>query len=132
MARPEVDLPQPLSPTRPSVSPRRIWKLMPSPAFTSAILRWKMMPAVTGKCISRARTSSRTLSRDMVVDPTVWLSLTTDGRLLLRHVHPAGGVMLRVDEHKGRLLPLALIDSVVAAGIERAAGQGLDQVRGEA
>src|SRR6478735_7038985 len=35
MARPAVLLPQPLSPTRPKVSPRRISKEMPSTAFRS-------------------------------------------------------------------------------------------------
>ena len=38
MARPVVDLPQPLSPTSPSVSPRRSAKLTPSTAFTVADL----------------------------------------------------------------------------------------------
>ena len=39
MQRPVVVLPQPLSPTRPSVSPRLIVKSTPSTAFTSPILR---------------------------------------------------------------------------------------------
>ena len=34
-SRAVVDLPQPLSPTRPSVSPRRMWKSMPSTALSS-------------------------------------------------------------------------------------------------
>ena len=38
MQRPVVVLPQPDSPTRPSVSPRRIVKLTPSTARTSADL----------------------------------------------------------------------------------------------
>ena len=36
-----VDLPQPLSPTSPSVSPRRMWKSMPSTAFSV----WVFSPA---------------------------------------------------------------------------------------
>jgi hypothetical protein len=39
MQRPVVVLPQPLSPTSLSVSPRRTEKSMPSTAFTSPILR---------------------------------------------------------------------------------------------
>ncbi len=48
MTRPAVVLPEPDSPTSPSVSPRRISKSMPSTARTSATWRWKM-PAVMGK-----------------------------------------------------------------------------------
>ena len=51
IARPVVDLPQPDSPTRPSVSPSRTKNEIPSTAFTSAILRWKRIPEVTGKYI---------------------------------------------------------------------------------
>src|SRR5690606_9068630 len=56
--RPVVDLPQPLSPTNPSVSPRLMLKLTPSTAFTEPIWREKMMPRVTGKCLTKSRTSS--------------------------------------------------------------------------
>ena len=40
-SRAVVDLPQPLSPTRPSVSPRWMWKSMPSTAFST----WVFSPA---------------------------------------------------------------------------------------
>ena len=39
-----VDLPQPDSPTRPSVSPLLTSNEMPSTAWTAPTLRWKMMP----------------------------------------------------------------------------------------
>ena len=39
MARPVVLLPQPLSPTRPSVSPRLTSKVRPSTAYTAPTLR---------------------------------------------------------------------------------------------
>ena len=62
-----VDLPQPDSPTTPSVSPRRTLKLTPSTAFTAPICFWKMIPRVTGKCFSRSSTTSR--SSDEVGTP---------------------------------------------------------------
>ncbi len=49
MARPVVDLPQPDSPTRPSVSPRRTSKLRPSTARTAPTLRCTITPEVMGK-----------------------------------------------------------------------------------
>ena len=52
-----VDLPQPDSPTRPSVSPFMTSKEMPSTACTAPTLRWMMMPLVSGKCLTRSRTS---------------------------------------------------------------------------
>ena len=57
--RPVVVFPQPLSPTRPSVSPRRIVKLTSSTALMSATFRWKITPEVTGKYILRFRISTR-------------------------------------------------------------------------
>src|SRR4051812_48934451 len=56
-SRPVVDFPQPVSPTRPIVSPLRIEKLTPSTAFTAPTFFWKMMPRVTGKCFCRSVTS---------------------------------------------------------------------------
>src|SRR5215813_11394217 len=57
MQRPVVVLPQPLSPTRPKVSPRRTVKSIPSTALTSPTLRLVMIPSVTGKCIRSPLTS---------------------------------------------------------------------------
>src|SRR6202142_307377 len=57
MVRPTVDLPQPDSPTRPSVSPGAIEKLMPSTANTVPPARCNK-PLRTGKCFLRSRTSS--------------------------------------------------------------------------
>ena len=59
MQRAIVDLPQPDSPTTPSVSPCLTLKLTPSTAFTAAICFWKMMPRVTGKCFFRFSTTRR-------------------------------------------------------------------------
>ena len=53
-----VDLPQPDSPTTPSVSPFLTLKVTPSTAFTEATSFWKMMPRVMGKCFLRFSTTS--------------------------------------------------------------------------
>src|ERR1017187_2927304 len=58
MARPSVVLPQPLSPTRPSVSPGAMLKLTSSTAFTNSRTRLNI-PCFTGKCTFRFLTSSR-------------------------------------------------------------------------
>ena len=57
--RPSVDLPQPDSPTRPSVSPSRTSKLTPSTAWTRATSRWKMIPCLIGKYFFTSRATSR-------------------------------------------------------------------------
>ena len=59
MQRASVDLPQPDSPTMPSVSPGLTLNETPSTAFTEAISFWKMIPRVIGKYL---RTSSTTSS----------------------------------------------------------------------
>src|SRR5260370_10600056 len=57
IVRPRVDLPQPDSPTRPSVSPCAIEKLTPSTANTWPVMRWRS-PLRIAKCFLRSRTSS--------------------------------------------------------------------------
>src|SRR5687767_8065696 len=59
MARPVVLLPQPDSPTRPSVSPRLIKKSRPSTACTAPTVRCTRIPFVMGKCIFRPSTFRR-------------------------------------------------------------------------
>ena len=59
MARPVVLLPQPLSPTRPSVSPRLTSNVRPSTAYTAPTLRWKTTPLVMGKCTRRSSMRTR-------------------------------------------------------------------------
>src|SRR5262249_54129016 len=51
MLRTVIDLPEPDSPTMPSVSPGSMWKSTPSTALTS--------PSLVGNCVLRPRTSSR-------------------------------------------------------------------------
>ena len=62
MRRAVVLLPQPLSPTSPSVSPRRRTKSTPSTAFTVPTVWLRIAPRVTGKCLVSARASSTTAS----------------------------------------------------------------------
>src|SRR5581483_10180697 len=94
MARPVVDLPQPDSPTRPSVSPRLISKETPSTAFTSATFRWKIRPAVTGKYIFRSSTrTSVSPIRALVSAPDARDPLCvvmTGTASLSPHPHPLG------------------------------------------
>src|SRR3990170_1927553 len=122
MQRPVVDLPQPLSPTSPRVSPRRMENVTPSTAFTSAILRWKMMPAVTWKYIFSSRMSTKKSPFLAVVYLTVvWASGLIGLGPPLPDIYPAGGVVLLVDQHERGRLFTAAVDVVGAAGIERAA-----------
>ena len=62
MQRPSVDLPQPDSPTRPSVSPRRTSRLTPSTAWTRATSRWNRMPFLTGKYLRDVAAPRRSAS----------------------------------------------------------------------
>src|ERR687893_1901615 len=71
-----VDFPQPDSPTRPSVSPRRRVRSTPSTARTWPTVRLKTIPWVSGKCFFRPRISSSASPgvdalRDAAVAPVV-------------------------------------------------------------
>jgi hypothetical protein len=61
MQRASVDLPQPDSPTIPSVSPGLMLKETPSTAFTDATSFWKMIPRVIGKYFLTLSTTSSSL-----------------------------------------------------------------------
>ena len=63
MQRAIVDLPQPDSPTTPSVSPSRSANETPSTALTEATSFWKTMPRVIGKCFFRFSTTSSSSPR---------------------------------------------------------------------
>src|SRR5438105_14069739 len=63
-SRAVVLLPQPVSPTIPSVSPGLTENETPSTALTAPVRRCKMMPWVIGKCLTRSRTSSRASPED--------------------------------------------------------------------
>src|ERR671922_1155917 len=147
MARPVVDLPQPDSPTSPSVSPRRIENETPSTARTAPTLRWKMMPCVSGKCITSLRTSSRTsapvalgvdsglvaTATAVVLDPCRVLRASSFsgslGEAALAAGEPAGGlvgVWAHVEER--RHFRPALVGGVDAPRVKRAVVGQVDQV----
>src|SRR5437773_2900379 len=80
IARPVVDLPQPDSPTRPSVSPRSTKKSIPSTARTAPTWRWKMIPCVSGKCILSACTVRRFIPLSAVaVERLRWMNSSFGG-----------------------------------------------------
>src|SRR5690348_7852358 len=118
MQRPVVVLPQPDSPTRPSVSPRRTVKLTPSTAFTAAAGAANMPPP-TGKCLTRFSTSSSaSLMRGFHR-----LRLAELGR------YPAGRSMTRRQRLERRCVAAAL-DAIGAARREGAAGRKTREVGG--
>src|SRR3989442_11260945 len=106
---PSVDSPQPLSPTRPSVSPGHTVKDTPSTARSQPIRRPNALR--TGKC----RTRSTTSSRDDVGAVAAWITplsrgayrtvvVTDDDRMVAAHagvapealrLRPAGAALRR-------------------------------------
>src|SRR5438876_4834877 len=124
MQRAIVDLPQPDSPTTPSVSPPRTLKLTPSTAFTAAICLWKMIPRVTGKYFFRSSTTRRsspaTALRGLCHHPGQQLRGFAVLRLL---VEMAGVQVVRIvaTDPQLRVLLLADVHHVGAARMEPAA-----------
>src|SRR3989442_6621151 len=125
---PSVDFPQPLSPTRPSVSPGHAVKDTPSTARSQPIRRPNALR--TGKC----RTRSTTSSRDDGGAVAAWITppsrgayrtvvVTDDNRMVAAHAVVAS--------EAGRLRPAgaALCRRVVAARVEPAAAVRVDEGR---
>src|SRR5437667_225928 len=124
---PSVDFPQPLSPTRPRVSPGHTVKDTPSTARSQPIRRPNALR--TGKCRTRSTTSSRDGGAG-----TAWITplsrgahrtvvITDDDRMVAAHAVVAA--------EAGRLRPAgaALRGGVVAARVEPAAGGRIDEAR---
>src|SRR3989442_432361 len=105
--RPSVVLPQPLSPTRASVSPRRMYKSTPSTARTRAIVR-RRTPPFTGKYfwIPIAATTRSFMARSGV------------GTGLSTVVQEAGDPTVRALRDQLRFLALAPFKRVLAPGME--------------
>src|SRR5690606_13714451 len=115
ISRPVVDLPQPLSPTNPSVSPGLVWKLLLSTALTEPNWREKMIPFVMGKCLTRFLTSKRgaaacawPISAHLLLDDLKVRMLEARGQMPAAHVH------------QRRLVQLADGLGVAAPGVEPA------------
>src|ERR671914_335591 len=110
MQRPRVVLPQPLSPTSPRVSPRRISKSTSSTALTCPTVRPKK-PCFMGKCILRCLTSSRTsLAAPLRSAPSVSIRVP-----LLSAVEQApdlSGVLQRLLRSRPRGITLAVTDGL--------------------
>src|SRR2546427_2640563 len=105
MARPVVDLPQPDSPTRPSVSPRSTKKSIPSTARTAPTWRWKMIPCVSGKCILSACTVRRFIPLSAVaVERLRWMNSSFGGVMFV--VTAISSLPRRVRRRDGRGLLL--------------------------
>src|SRR3990172_11483171 len=119
MTRPVVDLPHPLSPTRPNVSPRRTSKVIPSTAFTAPTCR-RISPRMIGKCFLRPSTCRRML-----------FSLMNCGHLLrcdLFDIHPTGDLMLMASASQLRILIPAYVDDIRTARSKRTTFRLLEQV----
>src|SRR5690554_651986 len=114
--RAAVDLPQPDSPTRPSVSPRRRSKLMPSTALTSPTWRRNTTPWRSGKYFLRSRTS-RMFS--------VFASgIEGDLLVVVAATDPA-----RADVVRRRVLGETVVATERTARVERTAAGDVGQVR---
>src|SRR5438067_1391461 len=137
MTRPVVVLPQPDSPTSPSVSPRLTKKLTSSTALTLATVRWKRMPFVIGKYFLRFFTSSRMSPCPFVETiSVVGVATVSDkghllGRLQGVALEPAQRIM--VLGHRAQRRPFgALLLDIAAARREGAALRRVDQIRRQA
>src|SRR5215204_4411931 len=135
-----VDLPQPDSPTRPSVSPRASRRFTPSTARTWPTVFLKTMPWVSGKCFFRSRISSSgsptaTVGKTLTASTAATSSSGSDTEDLLAVV--AGGLAAGDDEAQLRPVDGAVAarrclgadPAAVAARVERAAARDVREVR---
>src|SRR5688572_868590 len=119
MRRATVDLPQPDSPTRESVSPRLIENDTPSTAFSS----WRGAPSITrlshgretSKSLARLRASSSTSAMNRSLAPVA----AGAGRLAVGVVQPAGRVRA-VRRQQRRAIHAALVEHARATRVEGA------------
>src|SRR5262245_61612749 len=122
-ASPVVDLPQPLSPTSPSVSPRFSAKLTPSTALMVPTRRLMTAPLSSGKCTLRFSTlrisSAFAGAAGVVRAPAAPLS---------SDVIEAGPAVVVGDAYERRTAHAARVSGDPAAGRERATEWKLRQV----
>src|SRR5712692_2837970 len=129
-ARPNVDLPQPDSPTRPTVSPVLISRSTPSTACT-----WP-----TTRCITPEETENQTLSSltstsgSAVVHARVSVLATASGTFELRPGlrDPARGPLRVANRLKRGHVARAPVDLECAPWMEGAPGGQVDEVRRQA
>src|SRR6266849_5304556 len=123
MQREVVVLPQPLSPTRASVSPRSTWKETSSTARTCATTR-RSRPRRMGKCLRRLLTSSR---RSVIGYAWCWRTTGFDRASSRKRssrrlgIEEAGRLLRDSDRTRRRLLLIATAGHEVGASrMERA------------
>src|SRR6187200_1910782 len=119
MVRPTVDLPQPDSPTRPSVSPRWMLSETSSTALMSPTWRSSRMPLLIGNHTRRFSTSTRAPSR-----PPLLAGSANHGRpralpLLHRHRVEAGDQVAWLHFAERRHLEPRLLHLEAATWLER-------------
>src|SRR5512143_3732503 len=108
--RPMVVLPQPDSPTRPKLSPRRTAKDTPETAFTQAV-GWARIPPPKGKCLTSSVTCSRGVSA--IATPP-----------FRKFLQPAPRPLARLDAEKIRRFLATQVEGVRAAFGKLAPGDG--------
>src|SRR3954469_5980387 len=140
--RPAVDLPQPDSPTRPTVSPARISSEIPSTARTAPAVRRRIPPPRIGKCFLRLVTRSSgspVFEISALAAGAVWLTMRSSCRsagqarldLVLEDLLPLWAVDVAAHSVTGRRLQQVGLDRPAlvprhavlepAAGVEAAA-----------
>src|SRR5690242_12802686 len=127
--RPSVDLPQPDSPTSPSVSPVLISRSTPSTACTCPTVRCKT-PEATGNHTFRSLIET---SGSADVHARVRVLTAVSGTLELHAGlgDPARGALGVADRLQVRRVPRAAVDAEGTAGMEGAAFRQVDQAWGQ-
>src|SRR5438105_12062925 len=125
MARPRVVLPQPLSPTSPTVSPAATVRLTSSTALTYARTRLNR-PCFTGKWTLRFLTSSRFTRADQSGVIRVQGFLRSRQRSIPVKTTPP---MIRLHFHKFRQFLWAVTARFRAAGVKAAARRKCAEIR---
>src|SRR5579863_4612522 len=97
MRRASVDLPHPLSPTRPRVSPPFNERLTPSTARTYSSFRRPKVCDPTGKYLVTSSTSSRTSVADACATGEAVMKRSPECRRRLGHADPRGRERARRD-----------------------------------
>ena len=111
--RPVVDLPDPLSPTRPRISPRPMSKSTPSTARTCPTVR-RIRPFLTGKTFSRSAYPQQRRGRRRCGSPVIaWPPVARSAWRMQRTLRPSSSRLERGRRGRARL------DRVRAAGWNR-------------
>src|SRR5580704_6689146 len=129
IVRPSVDLPQPDSPTRPTVSPFLMSRSTPSTAWTCATVLWRT-PEVIGNHVLSPRTDRR---GDAAVHARLSCACATSGTFELHTGlrDPARSQLCLTDAVEHRSVTRAALHLELASWVKRAAGGKIDQVRWE-